>query len=55
MGAGPRSGSDHQTQGCGIDEDETESVSDVVGPALERASALADQLARLLVPASLFS
>lgn len=31
------------------------SVLDVVGPELERCSALADRLARLLLPARLFS
>jgi hypothetical protein len=34
---------------------ETESVLDVVAPALDRASLLADRLAQLLVPARLFS
>jgi hypothetical protein len=33
----------------------TPSVMDVVGPELARCSALADELARLLLPAGLFS
>lgn len=33
----------------------TASVMDVVGPELARCSALADELARLLLPARLFS
>jgi hypothetical protein len=49
----------HRGQGCGIDGDEpgeeVGSVVDVVAPELDRASALADQLAQLLVPARLFS
>jgi hypothetical protein len=37
-----------------VDEDEV-TVLDIVGPELERCSALADRLARLLLPEGLFS
>jgi hypothetical protein len=37
-----------------VDEDEV-TVLDIVGPELERCSALADRLARLLLPDGLFS
>jgi hypothetical protein len=37
------------------DENGLPSVLDVVTPALERSSALADELARLLLPARLFT
>lgn len=48
---------------CAIEEDQsvrpdpagTPSVPDVLAPALARSSALADELAQLLVPARLFS
>lgn len=51
------------TRRCAIEQerpDRTEeesipSVLDVVTPALERSSALADELAQLLLPARLFS
>lgn len=38
-----------------VDDQEDVTVLDVVGPELERCSALADRLARLLFPESLFS
>ena len=38
-----------------VDEQDEVTVLDVVGPELERCSALADRLARLLLPAGLFS
>lgn len=43
--------------GCNgrVDDEEDVTVLDVVGPELERCSALADRLARLLLPESLFS
>lgn len=37
------------------DAEVSASVLDVVGPELARCSALADELARLLLPAGLFS
>lgn len=42
--------------GCNghVDEEEV-TVLDIVGPELERCSALADRLARLLLPEGLFS
>jgi hypothetical protein len=42
--------------GCNgrVDEDDV-TVLDIVGPELERCSALADRLARLLLPEGLFS
>jgi hypothetical protein len=43
--------------GCNghVDEEDEVTVLDVVGPELERCSVLADRLARLLLPESLFS
>jgi hypothetical protein len=38
-----------------VDDEDEVTVLDVVGPELERCSALADRLAGLLLPASLFS
>lgn len=38
-----------------MEQDEDQPIEDVVVPALDRASTLADRLARLLVPARLFS
>ena len=38
-----------------MDDEDDLTVLDVMGPELERCSALADRLARLLLPASLFS
>jgi hypothetical protein len=35
--------------------DEPDDIMDIVGPELERCSALADRLARLLLPEGLFS
>lgn len=43
--------------GCNghVDEQDDVTVLDIVGPELERCSALADRLARLLLPEGLFS
>lgn len=43
--------------GCNgrVDDEDDPTVLDLVGPELERCSALADRLARLLLPEGLFS
>ncbi len=43
--------------GCNgrVDDEDDLTVLDVLGPELERCSALADRLARLLLPDGLFS
>lgn len=42
-------------RGTELDAEVTPSVVDVLGPELARCSALADELARLLVPTGLFT
>jgi hypothetical protein len=54
-GTGPRRCDIEQERPERIGEDSIPSVLDVVTPALERSSVLADELAQLLLPARLFS
>ncbi|MPZ81071.1 MAG: hypothetical protein GEV28_12035 [Actinophytocola sp.] len=52
---GPRRCAIEQDQPGRPDAESIPSVLDVLAPALERSSVLADELARLLLPARLFS